>query len=126
MSSSSSGKREKAAWNSHAAVCVRPHPARPAAKKTGNPFRGKPYLHGVRHRRGEESGFIPGFRHQCHQVAEYHRRCDAARRTGDAPGENAQQPLFLYRFLHTLGQGLTEAGQGDRGAGAGELHDGLI
>ena len=75
---------------------------------------------------GYLSTFFFGLAQNCHQKAEHHRRGDAARRGGQAAGDDAQQALLPYRLRHALGQLVAKACQRHGGARPGPVHQRLI
>ena len=52
------------------------------------------------------------------QHGKDHRCGDAAGGGGKATGEDAQRSLFRHGLSHALGETVSEAGEGDSGAGA--------
>ena len=75
---------------------------------------------------GYLSTFFLGLEENGCQHGKDHRCGDAAGGSGEAAGEDAYRPLFRHGLGHALGKTVSEAGEGDGGAGAAPVHQILI
>ena len=67
-----------------------------------------------------------GFENQCSEGAEKDCGCDACGCTGESAGERTENADLLYGFFHAVGEGMSEAGEGDGCASTCEIHQRAI